>query len=416
MEIIINQSIFFACFFRVKLTLMLAGRHRHNLDFWLSIEYIFTKPAVAVAGCSEGGGDICIITPYSSRTMWSGEEAWWALQRPYAIKTKTPLTLLIISTTISTLCAPANALQHRHVVALDLAAFALPEELLVDTSNHGELQRRQNARRTPTTLTTQTTAASTASIPLAATPTVSSSTTLPSPFDSSLGNNFTEPSCPNFIQEFISTPSFQSCMPFSLLLQTSDSFFEAQKSSLLLTETLDAACSADFAACSNYLSVVATNLTSILNCRDDYALGNPTVVQALNGLLAYPTLFQASCLHNPSTSAYCAVDAFTNTSSPTDSYVYYLPLGTNLPGGSVPTCDQCLQNTMAIFQKASANQGQPIRQTYASAAAQINIICGPRFTNASIPVAMSGAGMTFGIGFGGVGTLVLAVAVALWLI
>ena len=44
---------------------------------------------------------------------------------------------------------------------------------------------------------------------------------LPSPFDSSLGNNFTSRSCPQFFQNFLSNQSFQECLPFSLLLQVS---------------------------------------------------------------------------------------------------------------------------------------------------------------------------------------------------
>lgn len=72
---------------------------------------------------------------------------------------------------------------------------------------------------------------------------------------------------------------------------------------------------------------------------------------------------------------------------------------------------------MALFQKASANRTQPIFQTYASAAEQINVLCGPTFTNDSIPAAVaSGASRNSGIGSGeGVGALVLVLAVALWM-
>ncbi len=50
-----------------------------------------------------------------------------------------------------------------------------------------------------------------------ATPTLS--TALPSPFDSTLGSNFTTQSCPNFFQSFLSNTTFQHCLPLSLLLQ-----------------------------------------------------------------------------------------------------------------------------------------------------------------------------------------------------
>jgi hypothetical protein len=47
-------------------------------------------------------------------------------------------------------------------------------------------------------------------------------TSLPRPFDSSIGNNFTEPSCPQFFNDFLSNDTFQECLPFSLLLQVSN--------------------------------------------------------------------------------------------------------------------------------------------------------------------------------------------------
>ena len=47
------------------------------------------------------------------------------------------------------------------------------------------------------------------------------STSLPRPFDSSLGNNFTQSSCPQFFNNFLSNATFQECHPFSMLLQVS---------------------------------------------------------------------------------------------------------------------------------------------------------------------------------------------------
>lgn len=50
-----------------------------------------------------------------------------------------------------------------------------------------------------------------------ATPTAANN--LPTPFDSSLGNNFTAPSCPTFFRNFMSNETFINCLPLSLLLQ-----------------------------------------------------------------------------------------------------------------------------------------------------------------------------------------------------
>lgn len=136
---------------------------------------------------------------------------------------------------------------------------------------------------------------------------------------------------------------------------------------------------------------LANNLTTTANCGADYTAQNPTVLAAHTGLIAYKPLYTASCLKNPQTSSYCFADAVTNASSPTDSYVYYLALNTSLPGGSQPTCNACLQSTMAVFDTASANRSQPVASTYVDAAKQINVNCGPGFVNASLPAAVSGA-------------------------
>ena len=45
------------------------------------------------------------------------------------------------------------------------------------------------------------------------------SSSLPRPFDTGLGNNYTQPNCPVFINNFLHNDTFVSCLPFSLLLQ-----------------------------------------------------------------------------------------------------------------------------------------------------------------------------------------------------
>jgi len=161
---------------------------------------------------------------------------------------------------------------------------------------------------------------------------------------------------------------------------------------------------------------LANNLTSSDNCGADYAAQNPTVLAAHTGLIAYEPLYTASCLKNPTTSAYCFADAVTNASSPTDSYVYYLALNTSLPGGSQPTCNTCLQDTMAIFDAAAANRSQPVSSTYVAAAQQINVNCGPGFVNASLPAPISLSPSTFGSPSPLLGLVtVLACALAAWL-
>jgi hypothetical protein len=82
----------------------------------------------------------------------------------------------------------------------------------------------------------------------------------------------------------------------------------------------------------------ARELMSPSACKSDLDSDTPLVIQAYNGLVAYPIAYTASCLRD-SEGSYCFANAVTNTSSPTDSYPYYLPIGQDLPAGSRPTCN-----------------------------------------------------------------------------
>lgn len=103
------------------------------------------------------------------------------------------------------------------------------------------------------------------------------------------------------------------------------------------------------------MSRLAQDIRKQSNCGPDYTKQNPLVLQAYNGLIAYEPLYRAGCLKS-GTGSYCTLregtlytgpptnwaidagfaDAITNMSSPSDSYVYFLPLGLPLPGGSRP--------------------------------------------------------------------------------
>ncbi|KAK5016622.1 hypothetical protein LTR16_000085 [Cryomyces antarcticus] len=156
------------------------------------------------------------------------------------------------------------------------------------------------------------------------------------------------------------------------------------------------------------MASLARDIQSGDHCGSDFAAQNPTVVQAYNGFVAYQPLYHAGCLKNTA-GDYCFASAITNTSSTTDSYTYYLPLGVPLPGGSRPTCNTCLQNTMAIFSNAASNSSQPVSHDYGDAAQQINLGCGPNFVNVTVP-RLASAAMATGasmLGFGGWGLLTL---------
>lgn len=146
------------------------------------------------------------------------------------------------------------------------------------------------------------------------------------------------------------------------------------------------------------MSSLALSIRSPSTCSDDFNQQNPMVRQAYNSLVAYDVMFRASCLkatpapYNNRSSNYCFADAVTNTSSPTDSYVYYLPLGMSLAAGSQPTCSQCLQDTMRVFASQATNKTQPVSITYLNAAELVNRQCGPNFVNASMPAGSTAGG------------------------
>ena len=234
---------------------------------------------------------------------------------------------------------------------------------------------------------------------------------LPHPFDTSLGNNFTAPSCPTFFNNFLNSDDFNNCLPFSLLLQvclfdasidehsttnihqTSSAFFAASQSLPRLTQTLDAACNVNYKQCSSVMSNLAVEIQQDENCGADFQMGNPIVTQAYTGLLAYQPSYHAGCLTD-SDGNYCYANAVMNASAPSSSYVYYLPLGVSLPGGTQPTCDQCLKNTLSIFASYATNSSQPLYTDYGTAAQTIDMTCGPQFAASAV---QTGAASSFSV-------------------
>lgn len=131
------------------------------------------------------------------------------------------------------------------------------------------------------------------------------------------------------------------------------------------------------------MSNLAVDIQKDENCGADFQMGNPQVTQAYTGLLAYQPSYHAGCLTD-SHGNYCFANAVTNASAPSSSYIYYLPLGVSLPGGTQPTCDTCLQNTMRTFAAYATNSSQPLSADYSAAAEQVDMICGPRFAESAV--------------------------------
>ncbi|TPX21413.1 hypothetical protein DIZ76_015370 [Coccidioides immitis] len=218
---------------------------------------------------------------------------------------------------------------------------------------------------------------------IASTPTVPDGP-LPSAFDTSIGGNaFSTKSCTLFFDDFLGNSTFNECLPLSLLLTTSTSFFNAAKSVVTLTRVLDASCSVDAVKCTELLSHFGREVGSKAACDKDLAAENPLVLQARNGFVAYKFVHDATCLKNPDTGSYCLADAVTSEQA-ADAFIYHLAVGAALPGSTRPQCNKCLQATMEVYSQGAGIGEQPLSLTYKPAAKQINIGCGPGFVSESV--------------------------------
>lgn len=184
--------------------------------------------------------------------------------------------------------------------------------------------------------------------------------------------------------------------------QTSKSFFDATKELQSIVTVLDATCAADLDFCTSYLSEQASALISPDNCGQEYDNQQPNIHRVHLGLTSFDVLYKATCLRDDDNDNYCFANAVTNTSTPANAYVYFLPLNMTLPGSATPGCGSCLRDTMAIYQAATATRSLAIADTYEGAAARVNEVCGEGFVNETLPEAVEGSarvGMAPGVVF-----------------
>ncbi|KAF4166783.1 hypothetical protein CNMCM6936_006233 [Aspergillus lentulus] len=213
-----------------------------------------------------------------------------------------------------------------------------------------------------------------------------STDSLPTPFDTSLSNNFTADSCPKFFNDFLSNSTVTSCYSISLLLHDSTSFFHTLTSATATSHVLDLSCAASVDTCTSIFNRLATNLLKDDACGKDYKLGNPLVASAYTGFITYEPVYRATCLKNPDTNDYCFVDAATNASSPQNLDTYSIPAGYPTDEAPWPTCNECLQASMDIFSRWAQVDGQPLTSSYLPSALALNRHCGDNFANVNITV------------------------------
>lgn len=178
----------------------------------------------------------------------------------------------------------------------------------------------------------------------------------PTAFDSvSLTTNLTS-SCSGFLTHVATDTEFKNCLPLSgfvrvstclscmshntltdWLVQDSSSFFNIMKQGAFKTTVImDRVCAVDFNRCAALMEGFSGQLQDQQYCKADYDAQNPVVTNMFTTLITYKPLYTAGCLR-ATDGDYCFVDAVTNTDNPEDLYIYSLPLGNPLPGGSQPT-------------------------------------------------------------------------------
>ncbi|KAH9471758.1 hypothetical protein MJO28_002399 [Puccinia striiformis f. sp. tritici] len=270
-------------------------------------------------------------------------------------------------------------------------------------------------------------------------PAPDTNSTFPQPFDTSLGTEFDSDTCGPFISEFLQNSIFQSCHPFSLLLTTSQAFYQAGRALNTVTTTvirtdsnsaddmpvyqvLDASCKADSGQCQALFDQLSSDIKSPrIGCGKDLEKHNSLALQALSGLSNYKLMREVACLTTQDTPAkskslsaqnpgqnlsqnalagqqtasglvktnstgqpaersarYCFEDAM-SSQTPDDLYYYYLPLGTSLPSGTQPSCNDCTRAIMKLYAPLSSNKDLTLYDTYPSARTMTNSRCGPGF-------------------------------------
>lgn len=226
---------------------------------------------------------------------------------------------------------------------------------------------------------------------------------MPTAFDTALGSNFTESSCPDFFNSFLANSDFIACYPLSFYMKNSKSYFKTVQAGLDSVEAvLNLSCSANTSNCSDLMSSLGDQLIMSSNCLADFSLENPLVTQAYGDFLSYQVVKDATCLtisqageslssnlsSNSTTEKanYCYTKALFNYTDSSDAFLYLLPFGSQYPTAGYdmsPSCSECTRHVMDIFHSQTDNSNLSLIYTYNSAASVIVSSCGDSFINAS---------------------------------
>ncbi|KAI0697498.1 hypothetical protein C8T65DRAFT_710377 [Cerioporus squamosus] len=221
-------------------------------------------------------------------------------------------------------------------------------------------------------------------------------TPFPQPFDSTFSTNFSTVGCQDFMTNMTQTAPFRECRPFSLLVGDSNTFItQSQRNISELNVIIWGTCNTDLSAeqCSSNMAWFAHQIQSA--CKTEIAANNALVMDAVAGLEAYTMMREAACQVNQQTDTYCYVEA-TQSTHPSDLYLYQLPLGLALPNTTVPSCTSCVQDLMSVFAKEGTSNAK-LKETYGPASTIVNNACGSQFVTTLNTTTENGA-QTVGLG------------------
>ncbi|KAF5657889.1 hypothetical protein FHETE_10182 [Fusarium heterosporum] len=324
------------------------------------------------------------------------------------------LLACLTSTVLASTKTSSPSLQHRrhHAATINRYELHRRKESAKDEDEDEDKDEKHEIVNTATPSKTEgKSKPTTVTIQRAAKTAAATNSPLPEAFDGNLAAELTttsESNCPTFLNNVLSDPSYETCYPLSMMLQTSRGFFEAQKQLLSIVRVLDATCAANVTYCTDFFDTAARNLTASENCKQEMESGNTIVKQFLYGLKAYEMMYKATCLQTPGDDMYCYANAVTNTTTAANAYFYQLPYNLTLPGSTNPSCSWCIKETMNIFHAAAEDRSQPVALTYESAARQVNTLCGMDFVNSTLPPEETSTACSFAPSWTGL-LLILAI-------
>ncbi|KAF8965098.1 hypothetical protein BDZ97DRAFT_1659359 [Flammula alnicola] len=250
-----------------------------------------------------------------------------------------------------------------------------------------------------TTTATAASSASSSSIPVSsqpvpvipASPPTSLPTPFPQPFDGTLAQNFSSLTCSNFFTNMTNSAPFRQCRPFSMLLQSSTQFINAQTNLTLMNSIIWGTCNTnvDLSQCEQNMGWFADNLKTA--CDQELKQLNSMATTTLTALQAFQVMHDVACQADPTSNTYCYLNAVRN-SNPADSYYYALPLGIPVPSSSQPTCSACSKSVMSIYASALTDPVQgpqlaALKTTYEPTAALTVQFCGANFAQTTVSAA-----------------------------